>query len=79
LLRQAHAFELSGRDDLALTNYLRAIEASPCNAFNHMKLGFFYRDRGLLEQAKLAFQRSYEIDPSQDTTAIMNFNEIPSP
>ena len=79
LLRQAQAFELSGRDDRALTNYLRAIEASPANAYNHTSLGFFYRNRGLLDQAKLAFQRSFEINPSDDATAIMNFNEIPSP
>ena len=78
LLRQAQAFELSGRDDRALTNYLRAIEASPCNAYNHMRIGFFYRDRGFLDQAKLAFQRSYEIDPNQDATAVMNFNDLPS-
>ena len=78
LLRQAQAFELSGRDDRALTNYLRAIEASPCNAFNHMRLGFFYRDRGLTNEAKLAFQRSYELDLNQDATAILNFNDLPS-
>ena len=77
LLRQAQAFELSGRDDRALTNYLRAIEASPCNAYNHMRLGFFYRDRGLPDQARLAFQRSYELDLNQDATAIMNFNDLP--
>jgi O-antigen ligase len=79
LLRQAHAFELSGRSDRALTNYLRAIDASPYNAFNHMRLGFFYRDRGMTNEAKLAFQRSYELDVNHDATAIMNFNDIPSP
>ena len=79
LLRQAQAFELSGRDDRALTNYLRAIEASPCNAYNHMRLGFFYRDRGLADQARLAFQRSFEINPSDDATALMNFNDLPAP
>lgn len=79
LLRQAQGFELSGRDDRALTNYLRAIEASPCNAYNHMRIGFFYRDRGLLDQARLAFQRSYEINPSDDATALMNFNDLPAP
>lgn len=76
LLRQGAAFELAGQDDRALSNYLRAVEVSPVNAFNHHILGRYYRDRGDTNRAYIHYARAHKLNSASDSSSQINMNEL---
>ncbi|MFN7139271.1 MAG: tetratricopeptide repeat protein [Limisphaerales bacterium] len=46
-----------------IATLLKRIEAAPRDAELHQELGLSYRKKGLMEEAKVAYERSLELDP----------------
>jgi O-antigen ligase len=79
LLRLGRACDLAGEDEEALKSYLRAVEVDPVNAYVHAALGRHYRDRGDLERAREAFNKSWALNTTSDLQAPFNLEELGPP
>jgi len=79
LLRQAAAYEMIGRDSQALSNYLRAVEISPVNAFNHHVLGRYYRNHDDPDRAYHHFERAHALNNASDNSSQINMLELRPP
>jgi tetratricopeptide (TPR) repeat protein len=58
-------------DEVAITNWRRAVSADPTNTENLLGLAYAYQEQGKYEDALIAYQKVLEADPG-DTGALYN-------
>lgn len=63
-LKLGTAYGITGNNELAEVNFLKAVEFSPRNAEAHMNLGLLYLNTGRAVQAKEKFKDALAIDPN---------------
>jgi tetratricopeptide (TPR) repeat protein len=71
--RMAEAYDLAGRNDEAINAYQQAVAAKPDNAGYYNNLGNVLARAGKIDDAKAAYTKSAELDPTNAALAWRNF------
>lgn len=79
LVRQGATFEMLGRNDQALTNYLRAVAIAPVNAYNHHRLARYYLNQGDETNAYVHFEKAHLLNSAGDSSSQINMHSLRAP
>jgi tetratricopeptide (TPR) repeat protein len=71
--RMGEAYDVAGRNDEAINAYQQAIAAKPDNAGYYNNLGNVLARAGKIDDAKAAYTKSAELDPTNAALAWRNF------
>jgi tetratricopeptide (TPR) repeat protein len=71
--RMGEAYDLAGRNDEAINAYQQAVAAKPDSAGYYNNLGNVLARAGKIDEAKAAYSKSAELDPTNAALAWRNF------